>query len=184
MIYMTDGELKQVKCRATKKNAQTDDLYTLAQMYYEGSGVKQNLKKALKLFKLVAERNDSAAPHALLNLGEMYQKGEGCDRSLEKASQFYQSAADLHYAFAEYKLGMMYEHGLGVTKSLEIARKWYKVAAAEWVDDVELHNSNQHAQDRLDCNVDVELYWTHPHLIEQQNELCNAPVFVQLQVQA
>ena len=153
-------------------------------MYLEGVGVKQNLKKAFKLFKLVAERHDSVAQFALLNIGEMYRNGEGCDRSLEKAAQFYQSAADLHYEFAEYKLGMMYEYGLGVTKSVEIARKWYEVAAAEWVDDVELHNSNHHAQDRLDCNVDVELYWAHPHLIQEQNELCNASAFVQSQVQA
>ena len=63
----------------------------LANMYYNGKGVKQDYLEAFKWYKKSAEQDNSTAQY---NLAIMYLKGQGVEKDKEEAIKWLQKSAD------------------------------------------------------------------------------------------
>ncbi len=99
----------------------------LANRYYKGEGVEQDLGKAATWYKKLA---DQEFAHAQLTLGLMYIKGEGVEQDDKKAIEWLERAAAQRLSGAQYLLGLAYEEGHGVEADLPTAYMWYEIAAA------------------------------------------------------
>jgi len=117
----------------------------LAEMYYSGNGVKQNYKKALKLYKKAAADGDTAA---MRKLGDIYTSGLGAIRNYEEAFKWYESAAmggdvlsarklgELYLKgqggdpTAQFNLGEMYMKGNGLPRDYVLSYKWFNLSNA------------------------------------------------------
>lgn len=104
----------------------SEALYTLGLMYDLGQGVKQDYRKAVRLYQKAAEQG-----HALgqFNLGTMYDLGNGITQSSEQAFYWFQQAAEQGQPDAQYILGMMYYKGNGCEQDIEKALYWNGKAA-------------------------------------------------------
>ena len=83
----------------------------LGLLYYNGSGVAQDLNRAADLLAYAAERGHARAQN---NLGLMLSQGNGVAQDYEKAVALFQSAAKQGLKEAYTNLGVMYENGFGV----------------------------------------------------------------------
>ena len=63
---------------------------SLGAMYYNGKGVPQDFKEALKWYRLAAAQGNISAQ---LNLGSMYYEGEGVGESLVRAYMWFSIVA-------------------------------------------------------------------------------------------
>ena len=117
---------------AEKGDAQAQ--FNLGVMYYQGKGVKQNFKEALKWFQKAAEQGLAEAQS---NLGVMYAKGQGMARDYKEAVKWYRKAADQGLAAAQASLGMMYFQGRGVLEDFVQAYAWLNIAGANGLEIVE-----------------------------------------------
>jgi uncharacterized protein len=102
--------------------------HELGVKYREGDGVTQDYKKAMQLFRPLAEKGHGDSQ---FNLGQMYKDGNGVPQDYEEAIKWYRKAADQGLAEAQYNLGVMYDKGTGVTQDYEVAVKWYRKAAEQ-----------------------------------------------------
>ena len=84
-------------------------------------------KKALEIFKPLAEQGDT---HAQFALGDMYGFGEGVPQDYAKAVKWYRQAAEQGHLKAQLNLGSMYGLGQGVPQDYIEAHKWYNLAAS------------------------------------------------------
>jgi len=84
-------------------------------------------KKALKIFKPLAEQGGAAAQ---LNLGNMYLYGEGVPQDYAEAVKWYRIAAEQGDAEAQAMLGIMYLNGEGVPQDNVQALKWLNLSAS------------------------------------------------------
>lgn len=112
-----------------KKDAEDGDQEAQCQVayaYYQGSGVKKDLKESLRWYEKAAEQEN---PLALCKLGYMYTQGEGCKKDFVKGFEYYLKAAELGDKVAQNNLAVAYESGKGVTKDNEAAIRWYKESA-------------------------------------------------------
>jgi serine/threonine protein kinase len=76
----------------------------LGEMYYLGSGVKQNFRAARTWFERAA-KDGNGDSEAMFNLGTMYQNGEGGLRqSRKEAKYWFQMASDAGYRLAKQRL--------------------------------------------------------------------------------
>ena len=101
--------------------------FNLGSRYARGDGVRKNVDKALKWYRLAAAQGDSGAE---LNLGALYEAGEGVPKDVVTARKWYLLAADQGLDGAQYNLGRVYSLGLGVPRDNVEAYKWYSLAAA------------------------------------------------------
>ncbi|MFZ7199408.1 tetratricopeptide repeat protein [Avibacterium avium] len=110
--------------------------FLLAEMLYEGVGVKQNSKQAAKEYKKAAElllpltRKGNAAAQFLL--AAMFDDGLGVKQDFQQAVKWYKKAAQQGLAQAQYNLAMMYHQGKGVAQDYQQARKWLKKSAEQY----------------------------------------------------
>ena len=100
----------------------------MAQMYRNGTGVKQSHEMARVLYEQAAQQGYVSA---MVNLGFMYEHGQGVEQSYEKAFEYYEQAADLGFAEAQYNVGRMYATGEGVSKNETKAHALWTLAAAQ-----------------------------------------------------
>ncbi len=84
--------------------------------------------KALAVFKIYAEKNDTLAQWYL---GQMYFAGKGVAQNYEEAGKWYRIAAEHGDVYAQHDLGSMYQNGYGVASDYREAEKWYKRAAEQ-----------------------------------------------------
>ncbi|MDQ7046058.1 MAG: tetratricopeptide repeat protein [Sulfurimonas sp.] len=71
---------------------------SLATLYYTGDGVKQNAKKAKKLFEKGCKKKYVKACY---NLGTLYKRGEfGIEKDIRRSRMFYSRSCELGYAQA------------------------------------------------------------------------------------
>ena len=112
-----------------KKEGQEDAQaqYNLAIKYYDGDGVEQDFKEAVKWFQKAADQGFALAQY---NLGVMYEKGQGVGQDFKEAVKWYQKAADQGIADAQNNLGFMYANGQGLEKNYATAYAWVSIAAA------------------------------------------------------
>lgn len=99
---------------------------SLARMYEEGKGARQDDSSALRWYRKSAFQGN---PDAQYRLGRMYEEGKGISRDYSFAIRWYRKAAGQGNSDAEYSLGMMYEKGQGVGQDNEQAARWYSVSA-------------------------------------------------------
>ena len=109
--------------------------YWMATLYYEGLGVRKDLRKANTLAeKAFPEIRDLARignPEAQCFLGWMYLTGMGTYQNEELAFDYYRQAAGQDYVSGLRELGGMYEHGKGCKKDPDKAVQYYEKAAAK-----------------------------------------------------
>jgi uncharacterized protein len=110
---------------AEKGDARAQSLLGL--IYYNGRGVRQDEREAVKWFKRAAEQGDAASQ---LQLGIMYSEGRGVPQDYSEAAKWYQLAADKNTPEAEYNLGILYAYGQGVPQDNVLAHMWFNRAAA------------------------------------------------------
>ena len=102
--------------------------------YYEGDGVTQDYREAVKYFRLAAEQEDVQGQYYL---GECYYHGHGVSKDLEEAEKWYLLAEAQGNANACVRLGVCYcdlgynyYNGFnGKTKDYEKAVEYYRLAA-------------------------------------------------------
>ena len=101
----------------------------IAEDYYNGSnGKTQDYAKAVKWYRMAADKGDADAQH---NLGYCYYFGEGVTQDYAEAVKWYRKAADQGHASAQYNLGLCYKNGRGVTKDLDKSKELWRKAAAQ-----------------------------------------------------
>ena len=96
-------------------------------MYFEGKGVPQDYKAALKWYTKAADQGVAVAQYSL---GTMYFKGEGVLQDYKTAEKWYTKSADQGDVGAQYSLGYMYGNGWGVRQDYVYAYMWFNLAAA------------------------------------------------------
>ena len=100
--------------------------FNLGLMYFKGDGVKQNLSKAAKWYRLAAMQGNNKAQFKLAN---MYYRGEGVPINHKRAARWYLYSSREGNIDAQFSLASMLEKGEGVSPSYERALRWYKRAA-------------------------------------------------------
>ena len=93
-----------------------------------GEGVKLDKKKAVKYYRMAADRGYTKAQSAL---GFCFRYGEGVAQDGAEAFRFYKLAADQGLTSAEHNLGAMYANGYGVARDVAEAVRWFERAAAK-----------------------------------------------------
>ncbi len=121
------------------------DQYDLGVCYWEGLGVTQSYKTAVKWFRQAAAQGQA---HAQSNLGVCYSNGIDVTQSYETAIKWFRQAAAQGLADAQFNLGVYYENGTGVTQSYEIAAGWYMQAAVQGDADAQFNLGNCYASGR------------------------------------
>jgi TPR repeat protein len=102
--------------------------HILGLLYYEGQGVPQDFKEAVRWFLLAAGQG---LANAQFKLGNMYEQGQGVPQDFKEAVTWYRLAAEQGLADAQSSLGLMYDKGKGVAQDYRQAAKWYTLAAKQ-----------------------------------------------------
>ena len=118
--------LDQLNAKAAEGDAQAQ--FDLGSRYFNGRGVAQDFKAAVKWIRTAADQGHAAAQCAL---GAFYVQGISVDKDAAKAVKLFRKAADQGYALAQLNLGNCYFKGDGVTKDLAEAAGWYRKAAEQ-----------------------------------------------------
>lgn len=113
--------------------------FNLAQMYYDGKGVEEDLteperwKEAVKWYTKAAKQENAEAQN---NLARMYERGEGVPENLEMTARWLFRSAQLGNVKAQENLGKIFEVGLRdkngeelITKDDAEAYYWYSLAS-------------------------------------------------------
>ena len=105
----------------------------LGVMYYNGDGITQDYKEAVKWFRKSAEQGNAQAQY---NLGIMYYHGKGVTQNYKESAKYYRKSAEQGNAKAQYWLGLMYANGDGVAQNYVNAYTLALMAKANGKDDV------------------------------------------------
>jgi len=120
----TPPPFAETKAKAEARDA--DAQFNLGVMYYQGLGVEQDFKEAVKWYQKAADQGFATAQS---NLGFMYRQGQGVEQDFKEAVKSYQKAVNQGDAQAQSNLGLMYEEGQGVEQNNVIAYAWWNIAA-------------------------------------------------------
>ncbi|EGB11477.1 hypothetical protein AURANDRAFT_4677, partial [Aureococcus anophagefferens] len=101
-----------------------DAMNCLGLLYENGSGVKLDKKKAMKLYRAAADQGFAVAQS---NLAVSLDS----EKQNEEAFRYYALAADQGYTRGEFNLGCCYRDGEGTEVDLGKARYWFERAAAK-----------------------------------------------------
>lgn len=105
---------------ARKGNAQ--GILNVANLYAEGKGVKQDLKKAAQWYQKGADQGD---PHCLYRVAVAYEKGLGVEADSAKAAKYFDLAASAGATDAQIHLATAFIK----TGDIDKARYWLQRAA-------------------------------------------------------
>lgn len=108
------------------ENGNLQALVNLATCYFEGSGVKKDLKKAASLYKFAADNNNV---EAMIFTGICKENGFGTKENKKEAYTMYETAADKNNCAALYHKGRCLLQGIGVKKNKNEALKVLTSAA-------------------------------------------------------
>ena len=98
----------------------------LGVMYQQGSGIEQDIQKAVYWYAKAAEAGN---PNAMVNIGAIYLKGNGVEPDMETAVMWFEKAAAEDNQAALYNLARLYLAGAGVTKDQAKGFEYAKKAA-------------------------------------------------------
>ena len=113
----------------------SDAMYNIGMLYYEGLGVDQNYSLS-KDWYLKASENGNV--FAMNNIGNQYKEGLGVAKDYDNAIEWYRKAAKTGNSDAMENIGDMYSDGLGVEKDEEKANEYWDKAFVEHDDTIEL----------------------------------------------
>jgi TPR repeat protein len=119
-------DIETLRKEVTQGNMQA--LFSLAQKYWQGEGVKKSKKKALELWNEGALKGDGACA---FHLGTLYEKGLIVKKDYNQARYYYLIAYRNHHKEGTLRLAYFYEHGLGLYKDIEKAKELY-CEVEEW----------------------------------------------------
>ena len=68
----------------------------IAHMYYQGTGLKRDINRAMQYYIMAAEKDH---PRAQYLLGEAYETGHGLEKDCSRALYWYKKAAEQVYTF-------------------------------------------------------------------------------------
>ena len=128
---------RKIKLAETKAKAEAGDVisqFKLGMMYYNGEGVLDDDKEAVKWYRKSADQGYVPAQACL---GYMYENGRGVEQDFKEAFKWYQKAADQGQVVAQNNLGKMYAKGQGVEQDFKEAFKWYRKAAEQGYSDAQ-----------------------------------------------
>lgn len=102
--------------RCSKHNKKLGPLFNIGNLYYNGWGLKQNIKKALYYFNLVIKKDPILYPKeniiytqlALFLIGKIYFDGIFVKRNKTKGLKYYEQAANRGNINAAYTLSSIY----------------------------------------------------------------------------
>jgi len=106
---------------AEKGNAEAQS--GLGMLYFQGKGVKQSDKLAIKWLIESAKQGRKSAQH---NLAVMYLEGIGVEKNYKKSFEWFSRAAKQDYAPSQKSLSNFYRKGLGVEKNTKLADTWFE----------------------------------------------------------
>ncbi len=86
--------------------------------------------KALRQFRIAAEKGKMSSGAAQFSLGVMYDNGQGVPQDYAQAVKWYRKSAGQGYAKAQNNLGVMYYNGQGVPQDYVQAHMWSNLAAS------------------------------------------------------
>ena len=98
----------------------------LAQMYYIGTIVPQDLQKTVEYYEMSAQHDDTKA---MYNLASLYQSGVGVEKDIRTAMLWLIKAARQGDADSMYQLGTLFENGTVIQQDIEKALYWYQTAS-------------------------------------------------------
>lgn len=125
--------------------------------YAAGTGVAQNLQKAVEWYHRSAEQGYVDAQY---NLGLCYLLGEGVAVDEAASARWFRKAAEQGDAPSQYHLGRSCELGLGVPVHYEEAALWYRQAAEQGHPEAQLALASCFEQGRgVDRNPAAARYW-------------------------
>ncbi len=101
-------------------------LFNLSRLYFQGTGVPKDEKRALKLLQQAATQDHILA---LNSLGALYSKHTAPEDKLQGQAYFERSAA-LGNAVGLYQTGMSYLHKSPEADNLKTAHKYFNLASA------------------------------------------------------
>ncbi len=102
--------------------------YLLANCYYIGGGVTQNLKEAVRLWQLSAAQGHVEAQ---CKLGICYMEGEGVLKDEGEGIRLIRKAACRDDALAQCVMGRCYLNGIGVDRDCHEAVTWFRKSALQ-----------------------------------------------------
>ena len=105
---------------------QLDAMVELGVLYSQGSGVDQDLERALALFTVAAENDIALSQY---NLAYLLINGLGTAPDPVGGARWMQRSAAQGYDRAQYELGNLYLNGTGVEKDAGVAMTWFERAA-------------------------------------------------------
>ncbi len=127
------GDATQVTRRLAEQG-DAEAQFSLGYMYYNGQGVPQDYKQAVKWYRKAVEQGYAMGQ---LFLGVMYHNGQGVPQDYKQAVKWYREAAEQGLAVAQGGLGTMYRLGQGVPQDYKQAVKWYREAAEQGLADAQ-----------------------------------------------
>ncbi len=108
--------------------------FELAKLYERGTGVEQDDKKALELYRAAADQNFA---DAINDLGFLhYQGGLGLPADPGKALKYFERAADLRHPQAQFNFAALIDDGLIASKGPDDAAKYLYEALRSGSQDV------------------------------------------------
>jgi TPR repeat protein len=124
----TNGEPEIPAVTTTQQPQSVEQQIKLANDYFVGRGVVQNLQQSAYWFEKAAKSGD---PQAQMQIGYFYDAGIGVSRNPELATHWYQLAASGGLATAKVNLGTLYYWGNGVKKNEQLAVQLFREAGKQ-----------------------------------------------------
>ena len=118
-----DKDVDDCRMKAEQGNAEAQS--NLGGMYFNGQGVSQDYKEAVKWDRLAAQQGYVDAQY---HLGVMYAKGIGVPQDYKESLKWYMLAAEQDNAEAQYQLGVIYAQGQGVPQNYVMAHMYFNIA--------------------------------------------------------
>ena len=120
-------EFSMLMTRAERGSGDAEAQRRLAQMYYKGEGVRQDMTETARFCQKAADQGGAVAQ---CDLAYMTECGEGgLKKDNEAAAQLYRRSADQGYPRAQSGLGLCYCRGEGVPQDHAMAARLFRKAA-------------------------------------------------------
>ena len=111
----------------TANSGDATAMLAVGNMYFEGKGVKQDYKEAIKWLKKAIRAGNAGAKHLL---AKAYKDGLGVEQSYHRAFNLYlQSALESSDKKSMFYVSAMYYHGQGTQRDFDKAYNWAFQAA-------------------------------------------------------
>ncbi len=123
---LPDEEIGSMSLRQAAARGDAAAQFEVAARYMDGTGVRPDLKEAVRWYEKAAAKGLAPAQY---RLGSLYEKGRGVAKNLETARLWYVRAAEKGNAKAAHNLAVLYAEGANGKPNFEKAARWFKEAA-------------------------------------------------------